>query len=172
MFGLKKRLRSADRPKLERDERVIAWAPVAGSTGRPVVVTTRGVFLPDHERLGWHQIHKAAWAGPRLTVTPAVRVGAGEGYEVMADDAPVEVALASPDDVPAEVRKRVTASVAYTEHHELPGGGVRVVGRRVAGRNGLAWHVRYDPGTDAADPEIVAATSALVADAVVATTVP
>ena len=59
----------------------------------------------------------------------------------------------------------MTQSVAYTAHHPLPGGGVRVVGRRVAGVDGAAWHVRYDDGTDAADPEVAASTAELVAEA-------
>jgi hypothetical protein len=60
----------------------------------------------------------------------------------------VSVNLGDPGDVPATVRERVTKSVAYTAHHPLPTGGLRVVARRVAGVNGVAWHVRYDDGTD------------------------
>ena len=75
------------------------------------------------------------------------------------------VALTGPDDVPAEVRERVTRSVAYTAHHPLPGGGVRVVARHVPGVDGVVWHVRYDEGTDARDPEVVAQTTGLVAEA-------
>lgn len=163
MFRFKRKLPAAARPKLERDERVLAWAWAA--TDGVVVVTTRGVWLPGRERLGWHEIHKAMWAGSRLTVTPSLRVADGDGYTVMADDAPVVVGLTDPDDVPAEVRDRVTRSVGYTAHHPLPVGGVRVVARRVPGVDGLAWHVRYDDGTDAEDPEVVAVTAALVAEA-------
>jgi hypothetical protein len=130
-----------------------------------VVVTTRGLWLQGRERLGWHEIHKATWAGSRLTVVPAVAVSEADGYTVMADDLPVVVALTDPDDVPAQVRDRVTRSVAYTVHHELPGGGVRVVGRRVPGVNGVVWHVRYDEGTDSGDPDIVAHTTELVTEA-------
>lgn len=148
---------------LDRDERVLTWArAVADSV---VVVTTRGVWLPGRSRLGWHEIHKAAWAGSRLTVTPSQRVADGDGYTVMADDVPVVVDLTDPGGVPAEVRNRVTRSVAHTTHHPLPGGGVRVVARRVPGVDGLTWHVRYDEGTEADDPEVVAATASLVAEA-------
>jgi hypothetical protein len=59
----------------------------------------------------------------------------------------------------------VTRSVAFTAHHPVPGGGVRVVARRVAGADGLVWHVRYDDGTDLADPAVAAATAELVAEA-------
>jgi hypothetical protein len=300
LFGLKRKgkLPAAARPKLDRDERIVAWSSTVDDAATAVVVTTRGLFLPGRERLGWHEIHKATWSGSRLTVIPAVpltpteghtdpadstpvpadatpasadgtpvpadatpasadgtespAVEAGdtrvsgdggahpgndapappqshagaatpvdghtgladvtpasadaseteshadlasgnavsaddapvvadggavvpvasdgapvvaEGYTVMADGAPIVVALADPDDVPAEIRDRVTRSVAYTMHHPVPGGGVRVVGRRVSGRDGLTWNVRYDDGTDAHAPDVVAATNKLVADA-------
>jgi hypothetical protein len=167
-----RRLPAGARPRLDRDERVLAWATAAtdgdeatATTDGVVVATTRGVWLPGRQRLGWHQIHKATWAGSQLTVTPSHWVADGDGYAVMADDVPEVVSLTDPDGVPSEVRDRVTRSVAYTAHHPLPGGGVRVVARRVPGVNGVTWHVRYDEGTDAADPEVVAATASLVAEA-------
>jgi hypothetical protein len=96
-------------------------------------------------------------------VIPSASVEEAEGYAIMADDAAVEVVLSDPGDVPVRVRERVTRSVAYTRHHPLtPGGGVRVVGRRVPGADGLAWHVRYDEGTDREDPDVRAATAELV----------
>jgi hypothetical protein len=181
VIGLRrKRKVPADvRAKLDRDERVIASAPTVSASSASastalastvdrdsaVVVTNRGLWLPGRDRLGWHEIHKATWSGPRLTVVPAVAVSEADRYTVMADDVAVVVALTGPGDVPAEVRDRVTRSVAYTAHHPLPGGGVRVVGRRVPGVNGVVWHVRYDEGTDAGDPDIVARTDDLVAQA-------
>lgn len=165
MFGLK-RLPSGVRPALDRDERVVAWARAGTEPPSAVVVTTRGVWLPGRDRLPWYAIHKASWGASQLTVVPSVRVSEGDGYDVMADGAPLAVALTDPRDVPHEIRTRVTRSVAYTSHHPFPdGGGVRVVGRRVAGRNGLMWHVRFDDGTDTADPEVMAVTAALVAEA-------
>jgi hypothetical protein len=161
-----RRLPSSAKKRLAKGERVIAWAPSAEDAQSPVVVTPLGVWLPGQaERIGWHQVHKATWSGSRLTLIPSTRVTDGEGYTVMADAEPLVIGLADPDKVPDEIRKRVTRSVGYTEHHPLPGGGVRVVGRRVPGVNGLTWHVRYDEGTDADDPDVVAATAALVAEA-------
>ena len=58
-------------------------------------------------------------------------------------------------DLPDQVRTRVTRSVAYTTHHPMPTGGVRVVGRRVSGQNGLSWAVRYDSGTPVELPAVV-----------------
>jgi hypothetical protein len=166
VLGLKRnrRIPAELKAKLDRDERVVASSSTVDDNGT-VVVTTRGLWLPGRDRLGWHQIHKASWAGSRLTVIPALPVSESDGYLVMADDAAVVVDLVSPDDVPAQVRERVTRSVAYTAHHPVPGGGVRVVGRRVPGINGVTWHVRYDDGTDSADPEVVATTGELVAEA-------
>ena len=170
MFGRRKPPAKL-RPKLDRSERILAWARTAEDPAQIVVVTTLGLWLPGRPRLGWHEIHKATWSGARLTVVPAVAVGEPVAldrlgtYTVMIDDAPVTVHLEEPGEVPSAVRQRVTRSVAYTAHHPLPAGGVRVVARRVPGVDGLAWHVRYDEGTDTADPTVVAATAELVAEA-------
>jgi hypothetical protein len=170
VFGRQNRLPAGHRPDLARDERVVAWAAAGDGT---VVVTTAGVWLPGRaERLGWHQIHKATWSGSSLTVVPAVEVASGEGYLVMADAPALVVGMPDPGDVPQEVRKRVTRSVAHTSHYAVQGGGVRVVARRVAGIDGVTWHVRYDDGTDATDPEVVAATAELVAAAAATTSPP
>lgn len=158
----RRKLPAAARPRLVRDERVIAWASTSDGPQRAVVVTTLGVWLPDRDRLGWHQIHKASWSGSQLTIIPAVLVAERDGYDVMADGPPVSADLVDPRDVPEEIRKRVTRSVAQTFHEALPGGGVRVVARRTPGVNGVRWHVRYDDGTDRDDPAVVAATEELV----------
>jgi hypothetical protein len=173
VFGRRRRKPPAKlRPALERNERVLAWAPTAAAElPGAVVVTNLGLWLPGRAaRLGWHQVHKATWSGSNLTVVPSVRIADGIGsdgspFTVMGDDASVVVSLSDPDEVPAIVRKRVTKSVAFTAHFPLPSGGVRVVARRVAGVNGLTWHVRYDDGTDPADPEVQAVTAAMVAEA-------
>ncbi len=158
----RRRLPSSARPSLARNERIVAWAPTAHRRTDAVVVTTLGVWLPGRDRLGWDQVHKASWSGSRLTVVPSTLVEDRAGYRVLADDVPVAVELADPDTVPAEIRSRVTRSVAHTSHHPVPGGGVRVVGRRVPGADGLRWDVRYDDGTDPVDPDVVSATDELV----------
>jgi hypothetical protein len=122
------------------------------------VVTNLGLWLPGIDgsaRLGWHEIHKATWSGRALLVVPAREVATHDTYTEMEDREPLSLTLLEPDRVPDQVRVRVTKSVAYTSHHALPGGGVRVVGRRVPGVDGLRWTVRYDPGTPAA-PDAVA----------------
>jgi len=165
IFKRRPKLPADRRPPLDRDERVLAWASVSDGD-RVVVVTNHGLWLPDDEqRLGWHDVHKVTWSGRELTVTPAELVEERDDYRVLADRPVRTYLLLEPRDVPHQVRTRVTRSVAYTAHHQLDGGGVRVVARRVSGVNGLTWTVRYDPGTDAGDEAVVAETGRLVAAA-------
>lgn len=147
----RRKLPADARPPLADDERVLAWASTAGEA--VVVVTNLGLWLPGTTgatRLGWHEIHKATWSGRALQVVPAWEVAEHETYVEMADAKPLTVTLLDPDKVPEQVRVRVTKSVAYTSHHPLPGGGVRVAARRVAGQDGLRWTVRYDEDTPVA----------------------
>jgi hypothetical protein len=150
---------------LDPGERVLAWSKAADGY---VVATNRGLRVPGAERLGWHEIHKAVWSGRELTVTPAGVREQREAYAVVEDLPPRTVLLLEPGDLPKQVQARVTGSVPYTMFHRLPGGGVRVVARRVSGVDGLTWTVRYDPGT-VTGPEVAAQTAALVAQARAAT---
>jgi hypothetical protein len=153
------------RPKLDRDERVVAWALAAQGA---LVATTYGLWLPGEQptRLGWHEIHKAVWDGSSLKITAARQVEHGPGYDVVADRPGGNFPLADPGDLPAEVRARVTRSVGPSSHHPLPGsGGVRVVARRVPGVDGLTWTARYDDGVDHDDPIVRETTAALVEEA-------
>ncbi|WP_433066954.1 hypothetical protein [Dactylosporangium sp. CS-033363] len=166
-FLKRRKLPAGRRPQLGEDERVVAWA---GATGDNVVVATNhGLWLPGApERLGWHEIHKATWSGRQLQVVAAREVPVGDdAYAVMEDLPPIVVTLLDPDRVPEQVRVRVNKSIAHTSHHpleELTGarGGVRVVGRRVPGVNGLRWTVRYDDGVDTSAPGVAEHTRELV----------
>jgi hypothetical protein len=158
----RRRLPASARPPLGAEERVVAWA--LAPQERAVVITNLGVWLPGaRARVGWHEIHKATWSGRQLGLTGSREVGAGDGYDVLADEPAAVHTLLDPDKVPEQVRARVTKSIAYTRHHPDP--GVRVVARRVPGVDGLRWTVRYDDGVDAADPVVQAATAAHVAEA-------
>ncbi|MER7002483.1 hypothetical protein ABT297_05485 [Dactylosporangium sp. NPDC000555] len=167
-FLKRRRLPADKRPKLGPDERVVAWA---GATGDNVVVATNhGLWLPGVEqRLSWHEIHRATWSGRQLAVVAARELPVGdEEYAVMADLPPLVLTLLDPDRVPDQVRVRVNKSIAHTSHHpldEITGvrGGVRVVGRRVPGVNGLCWTVRYDEGVDPAATGVAEQTHELVA---------
>lgn len=153
LFRRRPRLPADRRPAIEPDERIVAWAEA--EEGGVVVATTRGLFLPGRDRLGWHEIHKVTWSGRMLAVVAAAVVEKHHGYDVVEDLPPTSYSLNDPGDVPHQVRARVTRSVAYSVHHRLAGGGVRVVARRVPGVDGLTWAVRYDPGTEPA-AELVA----------------
>jgi len=167
LFRRRPKLAADRRPALESGERVVAWAEVPD--GQVLVATNRGLWLPGRDRLGWHEIHKAAWSGRELDITPAAVCEEREGYHVVADQPVLSYPLPEPGELPHEVRTRVTRSVAYTAHHPLSdGGGVRVVARRVSGVDGLTWTARYDAGV-AADVA-AAATDELVAAARAATT--
>ena len=91
---------------------------------------------------------------------------------MLVDAPPVSFLLLDPGEVPDQVRIRVTRSVAYTSHHALPQGGVRVVGRRVSGVDGLSWAVRYDSGTPVDSEPVIQVTDELVTAAQNATAPP
>lgn len=147
--------------RLERDERLLAWGRT--TDGGVVVATPKGLWVPDGRRIGWHEIVKAAWADDALTVTCG-RIT--DDPDFVEDIPPRTWALDQPGTIPNVVRIRVNRSVAVTEHHELqPSGGVRIVGRRISGRDGLSWFARCDPGTDRHRPEVRSQVAALLADA-------
>jgi hypothetical protein len=157
----RQRLPAEARRQLVAGEHVVGWAPVDGGY---LVATNHGLYLPDRDgRLGWHEIHKASWSGRELTVLPSrVLAPAGSAAEapvdVVADAEPATFLVLDPGELPHQVRERVTRSVAYSSHHPLPNGGVRVLARRVPGVDGLSWVIRYDEGTEAApeDHRVVA----------------
>jgi len=147
---------------LERDERVLAWG--ATDDGEPMLATQLGLWAPmpdGRRRIGWHEINKAAWKEGLLTVTEAVHVES----DVVEDAAPCRWSIAEPGKLPVIIRKRVEGSVAFTEHHSVGAVGVRVVARRVPGRNGLSWWVRYDRPGDHERPDVPAKVEALLTEA-------
>lgn len=147
---------------LDRHERVVSWASTVD--GGAVVATPLGLWLPGTGgdaavRLPWHLIDKATWRDGTLSVTAAVDPGDG----VLTEQPPRVVRLAEPRDLPQTVRVRVQRAIAFTRHHRLPsGGGVRVVGRRVPGRDGISWQLVFDPGVDRDDPTVRADAAVLV----------
>ncbi|WP_067497323.1 hypothetical protein [Actinoplanes sp. TFC3] len=171
LFRRRPKLPAAQTPPLESEERVLSWAAVDENS--VLVATNRGLWLPSGTRLGWHDIHKAVWSGRELRITPAEVAQERHGYTVLVDAPIIGFLLLEPGDLPDQVRTRVTRSVGYTSHHPLPpNGGVRVVGRRVSGADGLLWSVRYDAKTAVDAEPIVEVTDQLVASAQEATTPP
>jgi hypothetical protein len=149
--------------RLDPDERVVSWAP---SSGGAVVATPLGLWLPGvPDRLPWHLIDKATWRDPVLTLILAVDPGDG----VLVEQPPRSVRLDESRDIPRTVRARIEKSIAFSRHHPLPGPegagvrrGVRVVGRRVPGVDGVSWQQVFDAGVDRDDPAARTAASAYV----------
>ena len=145
---------------LDRDERVVSWASTPD--GGTVVATPLGVWLPGPagaERIAWHLVDKAIWRDGTLTLIAATDAGDG----VLTEQPARSVRLSVPHDLPQAVRARVERSIAFTRHHRLPsGGGVRVVGRRAPGADGLTWQIVFDPGVDSGDPDVRAVAAGLV----------
>ena len=163
LFGRREKPPAEAVARLDEDERVVSWAPAPGGA---LVATQLGLWLPGvPERLPWHLIDKATWRSEVLTLITAVDSGDG----VLVEQPPRAVRLVQPRDIPQTVRVRVEKAIAFTRHHPLPGAegtgvrrGVRVVGRRVPGRDGVSWQLVFDPGVDRDDPAVRAAASAYV----------
>lgn len=131
------------------DDRVLAWATL--DDGQTLLATRHGLWLPDRDErlLAWYRIVRATWRSGVLSLVEAEERGAG----VVAELPPRPYRLAEPRRIPHTVRQRVEHSIGYSAHHQVsPTGGVHVVGRRVAGRDGLTWYLVFDAGTDPDDP--------------------
>ncbi|RJK97226.1 hypothetical protein D5H78_07185 [Vallicoccus soli] len=101
---------------------------------------------PGWDRLPWHEVLAATWDDER----GALAVESVRGAR--------EVVLGEPGLLPETVRERVQSSIVLTRHVPVLGRrGVRVVARRVPGRDGLLWQEVADPGVDPADPRVRAA---------------
>ncbi|WP_236623238.1 hypothetical protein [Saccharopolyspora rectivirgula] len=133
------------RGELAGGEYVLA---VARAETGPLVATNLGLWLPEGRRVDWHLISKATWQNGVLAVVEAEERPVAEAV-VLLQDRPVQrFRLTTPRRLPDVVHKRVTGSVRSRHHRELPGGGVWVVQRKLAGRSGVVLQGRPDPGTD------------------------
>jgi hypothetical protein len=163
LFGKREKPPPEAVARLDPDERVVSWAPAPGGA---VVATPLGLWLPGlPDRLPWHLIDKVIWRSNTLTLIPAVDSGGG----VLVEQPPRSIRLEQPRDIPQNVRVRIEKAIAFTRHHPLPGAegagvrrGVRVVGRRVPGQDGVSWQLVFDSGVDRDDPAVRAAASAFV----------
>ena len=142
--------------RLDPGERRSAWGLT--SDGEPVVATDLGLWLPGAPRFDWHDVEKATWARPVLTVVRVAEIaGAGERRSVR---------LEQEGTLPDAVRSAVSGSVGWSSHYRLrPSGGVRVVGRRRPGKDLLDWQLVYDPDTDLDDPLVRAQADELLLNA-------
>lgn len=161
LFGRRERPPAEALARLDRDERVVSWATAtAEEGGGAVLATPLGLWLPAAAgRIPWHLIDKATWQGGVLSVVAARDSGDG----VLAELPPRSVRIGIPRDLPHTVRVRVERTIASTRHYRLPGGGgVRVVGRRVPGQDGVSWQLVFDGGVDPDDPVVRGAAAEMV----------
>lgn len=161
LFGRRERPPAEALAHLDSDERVVSWA--TASDGGAVVATPLGLWLPGGaERIAWHLVDKAIWRDGALTVVAAEDAGDG-----VLDELPARsVRIAIPRDLPQTVRVRVERTIVSSRHYRLAaGGGVRVVGRRVPGRDGVAWQLVFDRGVERDDPTVRAAAAEIVEQA-------
>lgn len=126
--------------RLDRDERIVAWAHTDAGV---VAASNRGLWVPAYRRIGWELVDKAVWRDGVLTVTEAELVD----NLLLRDLPPIHLRLTVARDLPPMVRRRVEASVVRSEVQPIAGGAARFVGRRVPGRDGVSWWARLEPGT-------------------------
>jgi hypothetical protein len=132
--------------RLDADERVLAAAVLIG--GGWLVVTSRGVWLPEGRRVGWHLVSKATWSNGAIGLVEAHETGTVDDVVLLADQPVRRLALVEPGRVPQVVHERVTSSVRTRHRRDLPGGGAWFIQRKVPARDGVVLQVRPDPGTD------------------------
>ena len=138
---------------LVADERVLADARTR--RGEVVLATDLGLWIDD-QRVPWHLVAKAAWAGGALEVIESREVEQlGGGVVLLADAEPRRLPLPEPGKVPETVHRRVTAAIHSRQHHDLPSGGAWFVQRRTPA--GVVLHVRADQGTDPDEVRTLAA---------------
>jgi hypothetical protein len=133
--------------ELAADEHVIAHGGVRG--GGHLVATSLGLWLPEGRRVGWHLISKATWGGNALVVVEAEESGTAGAAVLLTDLPPKRFVLDIPMRLPETVHARVTGSIRTRHRHELPGGGVWFLQRKVPGQDGVVLQVRPDEGVDA-----------------------
>lgn len=135
---------------IDKDDRVVAWATTADD--RYVVASVRGLWWPlpgtdaaAMRRIPWELVDKAVWRDDDavLLVVEAELVD----DVVLVDRSPAALRLQDPGGVPAEVKRRVEASVIRSEIVPVVGGQARIVARRVPGRDGLVWQARLEGST-------------------------
>jgi hypothetical protein len=128
---------------LDPDDRVVSWAV---ADARVVLASRFGLWWPFAEGqrcINWERVDKATWQGDVLTVVEAEVVD----DLLLIDHEPVSITLTQPRDLPPTIRKRVQGTVASSELVSGEGAAMRVVGRRVPGRDGVSWWARLEPGT-------------------------
>lgn len=131
---------------------MLAVAHTRDGTAVAASVTALHLPVPDgmHVRLPWESIDHASWQDGWLHV----RQSGGDEHHLW---------LTEPGSVPEAVQERITTTVVFSTYAALPGsGGVRIVGRRAPGGDGLTWTFAFDSGLDPDDPGLRAQAEQLL----------
>lgn len=124
--------------------RALAWGTTAA--GEPVIATIDALVLSGGTILPWHLVDKAGWRPPVFTIR----------YRDPGTGSPrrMQIELASHGELPPVVRERVTRSVVISRRVALQGDLGAVVAARRDPTGAVTWTVSFDPGLDAADPQL------------------
>jgi hypothetical protein len=116
---------------------------------------TAGLALP------WERVQRADWDNDTATLTVEPLEDYGQPVT------PLTFELAEPVLLLELVRERVTASVLLQRRVEIERRrGLSVVARRApSGRGEVSWSYELDAGVDPADPRVIAAAEAALAEA-------
>ena len=140
MFGRRPPVPDSAGRYLQKEERALAWAQAV--TGQVLVATPRGLHVVNdeaHRLVAWHEISKATWGERWLTVIESRVV---EGSQIV-DEQAWRLEFDEPGGVPPVLRRRIESAVVVSARYPLAGGAL-IVGRKVAGRDGLLWQYRLD----------------------------
>jgi len=143
---------------LDRGDRLLGWAVL--DDGTLLAASRLGLRLADGRLVPWHTVDNVVWRAGTLIVTEAAEVSAGVREALP----PVTLSLTEPRDLPAVVRARIIRSIAYTTTETVRGARIRIVARRVPGRDGLSWSLRFDSAADRDDPGVRAAADQLLTE--------
>ncbi|MFW6638943.1 hypothetical protein ACOALZ_02755 [Nocardiopsis algeriensis] len=157
MAFLRRGVPDSVRSRLERGERVLAHAPVAGQEAA-LVATTRALHLPGGRAVAWQDIGQARWSQQEFTFTEE---GAGE-RTVRLRPAGAQGAV-DYRRLAETVSERVTATILVNRFVPFPSPeastGFRLVARRAPGGTEVAWRVHLGEGVDQGDPRLSGAVS-------------
>ena len=141
---------------LRRGERVLASALLADGSW---VAATRDALLLPGRRIDWASVAHAEWSDDDAMLR-IDQLGGTAGEQDTS-----QLVVDEPGRLPETVRERVMASIVASRHVAIQGrAGVRVVARRAPGEEALVWQVVVDRGLDPADPGVIAAGEAAIAD--------
>ena len=130
-------------------DHVIAGARTASGTW--VAATGDALHVPGR-RIPWTDVAHAQWVDDEQELrVQAVR----DSFPV------VRLHLPEPGSLPETVHERVMASIVMIRRVAVPGGSVRVVGRR-AGSGEVSWQVVPEDGVDPDSPAVQAAADEAV----------